>query len=326
MITLPGQKLRVAVLRGGPSHEYDVSLKTGGHVLSLLRDMPEKYAPLDIFIDKKGVWHFEGRPQTPQDALRHADLVWNGLHGRYGEDGQVQRLLTTLNIPYTGATAVPSVLAMNKEQAKAVYRKHGLHTPHHVLLTLDLHLDSSLFEIFRTFLHPVIVKPANSGSSVGMKIAHTYKELKEAVMHAFDHSHRVLVEEFVRGREATCGVVENFRGEKIYALIPVEIERPKNSIFDYEAKYSGQTKEMCPGSFTSTETKDIEEMARKAHEALGLRHYSRSDFIITPKGKAYILETNSLPGFTTESLLPISIEAVGWNSREFVDHIIKLAL
>lgn len=317
-------KVRVAVLRGGPSHEYDVSLKTGEHVLSLLRSMPDAYEPLDIFISKDGQWHLNGIVHTPSGALRHVDAVFNALHGSYGEDGQVQQVLENLKVPYTGSGAVASVLAMNKDMTKKVYLDHGLLTPRHEVL-VETATPDQLVTIFRTFVHPVVVKPADNGSSIGMKIAHTFHELEEAVKHAFQHSRKVLVEEFIRGKEATCGVVENARGERFYALLPVEIKK-SGHIFDYESKYSGETLGLCPGTFHKSHAREVEEMAKRAHEALGLSHYSRSDFIISPSGKVYILETNSLPGFTEHCPLPKSLLAVGWQPKDFIDHLLKLAL
>ena len=324
-MTFFSPRIRVAVLRGGPSSEYDVSLKTGAQILSILREMPETYEPVDVFISRDGEWHRGGLVEDAHRVLRHADVVWNALHGSYGEDGQVQRILESVQIPFTGSSAVASALSMNKEMAKKVYALHSLDTPQHEVLEKDNYSDDHLVFIFRNYLHPVIVKPSSSGSSIGMRLAHDFGELKEAVDEAFAHSKKVLIEEFIKGREATCGVVDNFRGQRHYALIPVEIRKPNHkTFFDYDAKYSGKTQEICPGRFTIVERSMIEEMAKSAHHALGLRHYSRSDFMITPKGKVYILETNSLPGFTAESLLPKSLEAVGWHPRDFVNHVLSL--
>lgn len=318
-------KVRVAVLRGGPSHEYEVSLKTGGHVLSLLREMPEKYNPVDVFISRDGSWHVNGVVHPPHLALSHVDVVFNGLHGDYGEDGQLQEFLESLNIPYTGSNSVASQLAMNKDMAKNIYNQHGLLSPNHVLIENEVS-HSHLIFIFRNFLHPVMVKPADKGSSIGARIAHSFKELEEAVTEALKISKKVLVEEFIRGREATCGVVENARGERFYALVPVEIKRPQGKhIFEYEDKYS-DLEHMYSGAFNDSERRVLEKMAKAAHEALGLKHYSRSDFIISPKGKIYILETNSLPGLTEKCPMSQSLHAVGWHPKDFVDHVLHLAL
>lgn len=320
-------KLRVAVLRGGPSEEYDVSLKTGGEIISLLREMPDIYEPIDLFISKDGEWHLSGLVEDPHRALRNVDVVWNALHGSYGEDGGVQKVLESLHLPFTGSGALASALAINKDLAKEVYRRHFLNTPRHELLEEGNYDDGRLVFIFRNYLNPVIVKPTSGGSSIGVQLSYSFEELKEAVKNAFKYSKKVLVEEFIRGKEATCGVVDDFRGQKHYALLPVEIRRPSHKVFfDYDAKYSGQSEIVCPGKFSAEERASLEEMSKTAHRALGMRHYSRSDFIITPKGRIYILETNSLPGFTAESLLPKSLHAVGFHPREFVDHVIKLSI
>ncbi|MHB0977965.1 MAG: D-alanine--D-alanine ligase family protein [Minisyncoccota bacterium] len=320
-------KIRVGVLRGGPSHEYDVSLQTGEHVLSLLRDMSHIYEPVDIFISKEGDWHYSGLKTSPQKALQHTDVVWNALHGAYGEDGQVQKILQGLRVPFTGSLAVPSALAMNKEMAKDIFLRHSLLTPKHEIITEENFNDEILIYILKNYMHPVIVKPANSGSSVGVALAHGLKELKESIKQAFNLSKKVLVEEHIKGKEATCCVIENARGEKFHALIPIEIQKPKeNKLFDYDAKYSGKTRELCPGTFSTKENKQIEQIAKRAHEVLGLSHYSRSDFMITPKGRIYILETNSLPGFTRNSLFPVALKATGWQPKDFVHHVIQLAL
>ncbi len=327
MSILEPSKIRVAVIRGGPSSEYDVSMKTGQHVLSIIRERPELYDPLDIFISKSGEWHRSGLVEEPHQALRHTDVVWNALHGSYGEDGQVQRLLERMQIPFTGPTSMAAALSMDKHLTKEHYKRHSLLTPRHELLRAHSYTDDHLLFIFKNYLHPVIIKPASSGSSIGMKVASSYQELREGVAEALRHSKKVLVEELIRGKEATCGVVDDFRGKRHYALLPIEIRRPKNAqFFNYTDKYSGEVEEISPGNFSSTEREALEDLAIQAHSTLGLRHYSRSDFIITPKGKIYILETNSLPGFTTESLMPKAIGSVGWSPQSFVHHILSLAL
>ena len=169
-------KIKVAVLRGGPSYEYDVSLKTGGHVLSLLREMPDVYEVQDIFISKDGFWHSGGLVHEPHKALLYANVVWNGLHGHFGEDGKVQRILESLQVPFTGSSAVASAIAMDKARSKDVYNNYDIPTPKHEILNDGDDLSEKLVFIFRNYLHPVIVKPTTGGSSIGMKVAHTYKE------------------------------------------------------------------------------------------------------------------------------------------------------
>ncbi|MCR4279737.1 MAG: ATP-grasp domain-containing protein [Candidatus Zambryskibacteria bacterium] len=294
-------RIKVAVLRGGPSHGYDESLKTGAYVLSLLREMPESYDPLDVFISRKGEWHRNGIVEDPHGAMMHTDVVWNALHGSYGEGGQVQRILENLQIPFTGAGTIAAALSINKDLAKGLYRRHGMLTPAHELVTEEGFTDEKIVEIFRNYLHPVIVKPVDGSHSLGVKMAHTFKELKEAIKETFNHSKKVLVEEFIKGAVVSSPVIDKARGEKLYALVPT-------------------------GGRTQGENEKITEMSKLAHEVLGLRHYSSSDFIITPRGKIYILETNSLPVLHEESEMHKSLEATGWRPHDFTTHCINLAL
>ncbi len=293
---------RVAVIRGGQSSGYDDSLKTGEHILSALRNMSEVYEPVDIFISKDGEWHRGGLVHEPHRALERVDVVWNALHSLYGEDGQVQRILESLQIPFTGSSAVASALAINKDMAKRLYQEHSLLTPAHELITEDNLNEDRLINIFRNYLPPMVVKPVHRS---GVFLAHTFDELKQSIKEAFIHSPRVLIEEFIRGDDISCTVIEGVKGEKIHALPPLS-----KSGFKLEA----------------VENKQIEEMAKRAHETLGLSHYSSSDFIITPRKKIYILETNSLPMLYKDSLTHQSLHATGWRSRDFVDHVLKLAM
>lgn len=317
-------KLRVAVLRGGPSSEYDVSLITGKSVLDVLKN---KYETKDILIDKMGVWHMNGLPVTPEKVCRSVDVIFNAMHGEYGEDGKVQQILNLLSIPYTGSEALPSAIAMNKELTKNVFKKNGIKTPSGIVFD-DGDSIAEMVEItFRTISPPWIVKPANGGSSVGTTFVRTVHELGDALIKSFGYSRKTLVEEFIAGREATCGVIDDFRGKKHYSLLPVEIIKPENrAFFDYECKYDGSTREICPGNFRRDISEKIQDMAVKIHKSVGLRHYSRSDFIISPKRGIYALEVNTLPGLTPQSLFPKSINAVGCSYDQFLDHLIHLAL
>lgn len=317
-------KTVVGVLRGGPSSEYEVSLKTGASVLANLSG--EKYTPRDIFVDRSGAWHLHGAPASPEQALRGTDVVFNAMHGEYGEDGQVQRVLDALGVPYTGSGAAASAVAFNKHLTKQEIKKLGIKTPRALVVERGENIDALAHQIFRTFPHPAVVKPAASGSSVGVTIADNFRALEVGLEKAFAISDRVLVEEFIRGKEATVGVIDGFRGEKTYVLMPIEIVPPKEHVFyDYNAKYvSDDTGYRIPGHFTDHEKKTLEDMARTVHEGLGLSHYSRSDFIVSPRG-VYFLEVNTLPGMTSHSLIPKGVEAVGSKFPDFLDHLIELA-
>lgn len=315
----------VAVLRGGVGDEHDVSLQTGFNVIKRLERSP--YRPVDIYIDRQGVWHQRGMPMAPARALTGVDVVFNGLHGQYGEDGGVQRELDRLGVAYTGSAAYPSSVAMNKLLTKEVLVPHGVRLARHVVITVTPDLDQELVRIFRSFPQPSVIKPANSGSSVGLTLARSYHEFVDGVKKAFNFAKEVVVEEYIRGREATVGVVDGLRGKALYDLPPVEIILPTGSaLFDYQAKYGGKTVEQCPANFERSVVEELQDTARLVHGALGLRHYSRSDFIITPKNHIYFLEVNTLPGLTDHSLLPKSLSAVGVEMDEFLAHVIGMAL
>jgi D-alanine-D-alanine ligase len=327
------EKIRVGVLRGGTSPEYDVSLKTGD---SVLRHLPEhKYLPVDLLMTKDGTWHANGMPTSLAKVSHKVDVVFNALHGEYGEDGKVQRLFENFGIPFTGSTSLPSSIGMNKVLSKQIFQNMGLKTPSYYSvsnkrLLEDMEHEDTLqlliFEILGIIPLPLIAKPVSGGSSVGTYIIGDAKSLIDALYKLSKTGWDILFEEFVTGKEATCGVIDSFRGQDVYSLLPVEI-RPasERTFFDYEAKYGGGTEEICPGNFTRRESDLIQNMAKLAHKALRLRHYSRSDFIVTPRG-IYILEVNTLPGLTQESLLPKSLKAIGSSLPEFLDHIITLAL
>lgn len=317
-------KLRVGVLRGGPSSEYEVSLKTGGNVLQNLSD--DLYTAHDIFISRSGVWHKRGFETSPDKVLKNVDVVFNALHGEYGEDGEVQKILDIFQVPYTGSGALASKLAMNKAKAKNIVSQAGIRTPLHIIVEQAPNLEAVLTEIFRTFPQPTVIKPLDKGSSVGVAVANSYQEFIDMATSALKESSAILVEEFINGKEATCGLVEGYRGEEAYTLLPIEIVLPKGkTCFDYDAKYSGKTEELCPGNFTQEEKKELQNLTQKVHRELGLRHYSRSDFIVTPRG-IYFLEVNTLPGLTEESLVPRALKETGCSFSEFVDHLIKLAV
>ena len=317
-------RIRVGVLRGGPSSEYDISLKTGSTVLGHLDD--EKYRARDILIDKNADWFINGAPTSPAKLHSHIDVAFNALHGHYGEDGQVQRELERYSIPYTGSGVSSSASAMHKGSAKKVFQTLGIRTPSHETITNGMHnLHDEVLRVFRALPGPYIVKPVSGGSSVGIMRANSFGELIDAVAEVFDEHNTALVEQYVDGVEATCGVIDAFRDSEHYALPPVEIvPSEEHAFFNYKAKYDGSTNEVCPATFSREIKEKLQDAASRIHAGMRLRHYSRSDFIVTPRG-IYALEVNTLPGLTEESLLPKSLAAVGCTLNEFLDHLIGLA-
>ena len=330
--------IKVGVIRGGVSGEYEVSLASGAQVLSHLRSdvMKDKYKAVDIFIDRDGVWHINGIPITMAQIIHKVDVIINALHGDYGEDGKVQQELEQWKIPYTGSGPFASAIGYNKFLTKQEFAKLGINTPRHILFPAyqedfdepkSRYAEKKAREVWERLPPPWIVKPLTGGSSMGVHVCKTFQSLVDAFEESVNEKVSVLVEEFIKGKEATVGVIDDFRGKKVYALPPIEIRIPETStFFDNEVKYNGQSQEICPGNFTSEEKEELERLAALIHKGLDLSHYSRSDFIIHPKGGIYALEVNTLPGLTDQSLMPKALNAVGATMPEFIEHIIKLAM
>lgn len=314
----------VGVLRGGPSLEHETSLKTGATMLGYLPR--ERYDARDIYIDKTGQWHDRGRAVAPEKILQQIDVALIGLHGTYGEDGQVQSLLDRYGVPYTGSDMLGSRLAMHKVLAKHRARDAGFRTPEYFLVE---HLEDGpevVYAAIRKLHQPVVVKPVGWGSSLGVTMSGGYDAVLKAVQALFaEGALGVLVEERIRGREATVGVVEGLRGESLYVLPTVEVEHPPEGYLTHTAKHDPATKKVTPGNFSRKETEELKRAAAYLHSSLGLRHYSRSDFIVNPRG-IYYLETNSLPSLAPGALMPHALSAVGIGPAEFLSHVVALAL
>jgi D-alanine-D-alanine ligase len=319
-------KKRVAVLRGGPSSEYDVSLRSGAGVLQALAS--SAYVTKDITISKNGQWLVDGFSKEPEQALLGVDVVFIALHGSYGEDGTVQRILERLHIPYTGSGSFASAIAMNKSMTKDHVKKktEKVKMAPHIKVTRDGAHDLSQLThtILNLFGPEYVVKPNDGGSSIGIKIVEGHDLFSTLEASLQDHE-AVIVEKRIRGREATVGILEGFRNQEFYQLPEVEIVPPsKTSFFSADVKYTGETDEICPGRFSKEEKDMLLEQALLVHQVLGLRQYSRSDFIVANDG-VYFLEVNTLPGLTLQSLFPKAIEAVGGSYKELVLHLLHSA-
>ncbi len=315
----------VAVLRGGPSSEYEVSLSTGAGVIEAL--MPESVCVRDVIITRKGEWMVGGFVKTPEHALAGVDVAFIALHGTYGEDGTVQRILERIGVPYTGSTPYASALAMNKVLTKDFLKSQGILMPQHMRVSRDgtADLRQTALTITQLFGPEYVVKPVSGGSSIDTVMVGSYAELVRALEVILDRVDTVMVEERIRGKEATVGVLEQYRGDPYYVMPAIEIVPPAHAdFFSADVKYTGETEEICPGRFSSSERETLLDRARRVHTALGLRHYSRSDFMVTDKD-IYFLEVNTLPGLTSQSLFPKAIDAVGGSYTELVLHLLKLA-
>jgi len=299
-------------------------MQSGASVLRALEN--SEFQPLDIVVARNGEWLHQGRVWDPLRMLQSIDVVFIALHGFYGEDGTIQRYLDSHGIPYTGSKAFPSSVAINKVLTKGYLEQSGIKLAPHMYASRETvrHPHQFAAATEELFAGPYIVKPVSGGSSVGTKVARNTLELGEALEQLLNVYDQVLVEKRLLGREATVGVVDNFREQPYYALPPIEIV-PANDIFDYDAKYSGTTEEICPGRFTFEEKDALIHAARTAHEQLGLSQYSRSDCMLTADG-VYFLEVNTLPGLTEGSLWPKALDAVGVSLTSFIKHTLYDAM
>ena len=306
------QKLTVAVLMGGPSAEHEVSLASGEVVTKSLDS--EKYDTFPVIITRGGEW------TIPIEEVRDkADIAFIALHGEYGEDGTVQELLHEAEVPYTGSDMFSSALAMNKIISARLLSSHGIKVPRFV----SVHKHEKVVDPFDHFGYPIVVKPANRGSSVGMTIVRNLEELYPALRKAFGFSRDVIIQEYVPGHEVTCPVIDDGLGD-VVPLPVVEIVPRSGGSFDYHAKYTpGATDEITPARLSEEGTEIVQRTAVAAHRAVGASGLSRTDMIIGDDGDLYVLEVNTIPGMTSNSLLPKSAQAYGLTLAELFDRIIE---
>ncbi len=313
---------------GGPSEEHEVSLSTGKNILGNLDR--SKYEVIPVKISKKGQWFLNGKTVDLAEALRSADIVFNALHGTFGEDGTIQALMDYHKTRYTGSGIVASALAMDKLRSREMFKLAGLCVPKTLKLRKGENCDARLtFFLNKITSLPVVVKPCSNGSSVGVTIVNNQEDLARGINEAFKYDEKVLVEEFIKGRELACGVLDNFDNQPVAALPVTEIN-PLNGhkFFDYDAKYKdGHSNETTPAQLDSVIYGKAQEIALTAHQLLGCRGYSRTDMIWTPgNNDIYVLETNTLPGLTKNSLLPKAAQAAGLTFGKLLDKVIESSL
>jgi len=308
-------KVKLALLCGGISSERDVSLNGAEGIKKILNK------------DKYDVTVYDTATQlsdiiTNKDNIDAAFIL---LHGKYGEDGTIQGLLELLGIPNQGSGIMGSALAMDKDASKKIYKNSNIPTPKWIKLDNNKKVDTD--RILSKLSPPIIAKPATGGSSIGINLINNKDELLNSIKKCFEYDQIIILEEFIAGREITCGILEDRKGN-ITTLPLVEI-RPKKqyAFFDYNAKYiSGESEEICPALISEDISKKAHKYAVKIHKALHLRDYSRTDMILTEKGDIYVLETNTIPGMTPTSLLPLAAKAAGIEFSELLDRLIELAL
>ncbi len=305
-------KKTIALLAGGISSEREVSLKSGQQV----------YQALDK--DKYEVRRYDPQNDLPKlvTEASQIDAALIILHGPFGEDGTVQGLLELLDIPYQGAGVLGSALAMNKLAAKQMYEKAGLPVPPYVVVVPTAAVDDE--QVVEQLGLPLVVKPVCAGSSIGMSIVRSSRELTPALEKAFEHDATVIVEAYIEGIEITGGVLGN---DTLQALPLIEIIPGKqHTFFDYEAKYTaGATQEICPARIDGDATQKAQQYAQSAHRALYCLGYSRTDMILRGRD-IFVLETNTIPGMTPTSLFPQAAQAAGISFSQLLDRLIELGI
>jgi len=295
---------KVAVLMGGRSAERAVSLKSGERVLGALK---KKGVDAHAFDPKQ-----RGIAALIEERFDRAFIV---LHGRYGEDGTIQGALELLGIPYTGSGVLGSALALDKWRTKLVWQASGIPTPHSELLTrgADLHTVAKRLGL------PLMVKPANEGSSIGMTKVKSAREFPEAYALAANYDRAVIAEAFVDGVELTVGVL----GETPLPLIKLETPR---EFYDYEAKYSaGDTRYIIPSGLPPDAERIIQDEALRAFRTLGCSGWGRVDLMLDRTGKPFFLEVNTSPGMTDHSLVPLAARHAGSSFEDLCLRILELA-
>jgi D-alanine-D-alanine ligase len=338
-LTVRGYPMRVAVLFGGTSEERDVSIASGAQVFQALREAGHEVIAVDTARGVLGPAEEQrlltsgvapvppseqelslirsGAPGALASApeLHQVDVVFLALHGGSGEDGTLQALLDMTGIPYTGSGHLASGTAMDKDVSKRLFRAAGVPTP-------DWFMAPASPEAVEAQLgYPVVVKPNKQGSTVGLTVVKSPEELRAAIETAFRYDDEVMLERFVPGRELTVGILA---GEP---LAVGEIIPRRGEIFDYESKYQeGGADEIFPADLSAEQTRTVQELGLRVHQALKLEGYSRVDFRMDEEGRLWCLEVNTLPGMTRTSLLPKSAQAAGIGFPELCDRICWLAV
>jgi D-alanine-D-alanine ligase len=290
---------------GGPGSEHDVSMASGKAVLKALTDAG--YNAVELIVTDHAIL-----------VLEDVDVVFNTIHGTFGEDGDLQKLLDDQGVSYTGAGAISSELAFDKILSKKKFIAAGVPTPASEMV------DCADGLIMPNMALPYVVKPPREGSSVGVHICRTFDEAKTAMEDAMKFSNDVLIEQLIEGKELTVGVLD---GE----VLPVVHIAPRSGFYDMSNKYpwmtgDGGTDYYCPAELSPEVTKLVQDAALAAHQSLGIEVYSRVDILLGENGDPYVLEANTIPGMTESSLLPKSAKAAGYEFAELCMKIIDLSM
>jgi D-alanine-D-alanine ligase len=305
---------RIGVLMGGASTEREISLKSGKAVYEALLLAGYDVIAIDLIEESR-----ESVSATLGKAK--VGVVFIAMHGRFGEDGTLQQILESLSIAYTGSDVAASRLAMDKIASREVFKQHNIPVPKYKVFNKNSvcpNINYQLSTINYQLNYPLVVKPASHGSSIGLSVVEEENGLPEAMELAYKYDQRIIVEEYIKGKEVTVGILQE-RPLPVIQIIPKD-----GGIFDYHAKYKpGMTEYVVPAKIQERKYRQIQEFGLKAHIALGCRSFSRVDMIFSEEGIPVVLEVNTIPGLTSTSLLPKAAGAIGISFTDLCVRILE---
>jgi len=319
----------VAIIMGGYSSEFEISLKSGNIVYQYLDKT--KYNAFRVHIFKeKWVYVDENNNEFPIDKNDFStfvdgkkitfDVVFNAIHGTPGEDGLMQAYFELIGLPQSSCDYYQATLTFNKRDLLSVLKPYGIKTATSYYLNKGEHINTE--EIIAKVGLPCFVKPNKSGSSFGISKVKSATELPIAIEVAYKEDNEIIIESFLDGIEVSVGVI-NYKGE--VKVLPITEIVSENDFFDYEAKYLGKSQEITPARISDEMTKKVSDVAKRAYEILKMSGFSRSEFIFV-NGEPHMLEMNTIPGLTTESLIPQQAKAAGISLEDLFTNAIELAL
>lgn len=354
--TILQNKIKVAIIFGGRSAEHEVSIQSAKNVYNSLNK--EKYEVILIGIDKSGKWYltntlkflqsfsftlpkFEDKKDeialisqnhnnqlidlSKNQNLGSVDIVFPVLHGPFGEDGTIQGMLKLMNIPFVGPSILGSAVSMDKDVMKRLLQQANIPIAKFITVYKSESVNWNYTKIIKELGLPFFVKPANLGSSVGVSKVKNENDFKKALLEAFQYDNKILIEQYIQGREIECSVLGN---EDPIASLPGEVVVKKGEFYSYEAKYIDENGAILkiPAKLTKPTIKKVQELAIKAFTTLCCEGMSRVDFFLTKKGEIFVNELNTIPGFTNISMYPKLWEISGISFEQLVDKLIQLAI
>ena len=304
---------KLGLIYGGKSYEHDVSIKSKN---SFINNINKKYEVSEIYVDKEGNWYKDGKIlENIIEYLKKMDIIFPLIHGNIGEDGKLQGLLETFNIKYVGSNTISSALAMDKGFCKIILDKYNIKQVPYLIIDKK----SKIKEIIEKFTFPIIIKPANGGSSIGINVAQNTKELIKALNNAFKYDKKVVVEKYITARELEIGIINN------NGIITSSVgEIKSNGFYDYESKYIKNTEVIVNTNLKKETILKIKETARNVFKILECSDFARCDFLYDEyNDELYFNEINTIPGFTEISMFPKLFINDGYTYTEIIDILIR---